>query len=280
MRLKEWRDANGNKVKLPASTGATKSNSATKVSIGSFKNRLVKLIDYAKAHKWSKITNVEILEITDDSLKFIEHYDSGVDITYDIYIGSFTEAWKLKIYSSVADDTEKPILDRSGIEWVDLLKTIREYIIVPVVGTPEYKDLLMEWVDANGKKVTTASSKNISNNSPATLVNSKDQTERYKKLLAKIDSEKKYTYKVKELSNRVLAIVIDSELIRKFVRIIYSPSKESYLVQISESPDVRCDAWKTALQVLVGAGIIKNTSESIDNSSYADDFKLYENLWD
>lgn len=428
MRLKEWRDASGNKVKLPASAGATKSNSATKAPIGSFKNRLTKLIDYAIAHKWSKITKVEIVKITSDSLEFIEHYDSGVDITYDIYIGALTEAWKLKIYSSVADDTEKPILDISGMEWVELLKTIREYIIVPVVGTPEYKDLLLEdssnsfhewvdtkgnkvtlpndntsstatsskpaskgnkekfqelvaymekykvayttttvvaaldegqliykicrrppglkeyeitleitysrsndswqfelyrngsyvddsygkgwedlllslrgtefgtyanipkpgskeydslleWVDSSGNKVTSPSNNSSSQNtSPAAPIDPKDQTERYKKLLAKIDSEKKYTYQVKELSNRVLTFIIDLDFKRQYIRIIYSPSKESYLVQIVGDHDVRCDAWKTVLQILVSIGVIKDTSESLD-ISYADDFKLYENLW-
>ena len=274
MKLNEWKDSSGKKITTP--TKNTGNSSGNKSPYGSFKNRLRKLIDYAVAHKWSKITKIEILEITDDSLKFIEHYDSGVDITYDIYIGALTEAWRLKIYSSVADTPENPILDASGMEWVELLKTIREYIIVPVVGTPEYKDLLKEWVDTSGKKINISSQ----NSSPAAPVNSKDQTARYKKLLAKIDSEKKFTYDVKELSTRVLAIVIDNELIRKFVRIIYSPSKESYLVQISESPDVRCDYWKTVLQVLVGAEIIKNTSESLDNSSMAEEFKEYESLWD
>jgi hypothetical protein len=288
MKLTEWVDASGKKIKTPTTKQSTGNKASTS---GSFKNRLRKLIDYAKAHRWSKITKVEILEITDDSLKFIENYDSVVDITYDIYIGALTEAWRLKIYSSVSDDTEKPILDASGMGWVELLKTIREYIIVPVVGTPEYKDLMFEdssnsfheWVDSGGKKVTTPSNISSQNNSQqnnsSLSPDPKDQTERYKKLLAKIDSEKKYTYQVKELSNRLLSFVIDNEFKKQFIRILYSPTREDYLVQYVGSHDMRCDNWKTVLQSLVGMGVIKDTSESLD-ISYAEDFKLYENLWD
>lgn len=269
MKLNEWKDASGKKITVPI-----KSSSGNKTSSGGFKKRLEKLVDYHIAHKDKSVDKIVERYVADYGFIYSEHHGGGIG-GYTKKITALIDKDENWEYSVFMDD--KKLLQSSGKTWEKFVYSISDYLALPLVTSdPDYQELLKEWVDTSGKKINISSQ----NSSPAALVNSKDQTERYKKLLAKIDSEKKFTYDVKELSTRVLAIVIDNELIRKFVRIIYSPSKESYLVQISESPDVRCDYWKTVLQVLVGAGIIKNTSESLDNSSMAEEFKEYESLWD
>ncbi len=126
------------------------------------------------------------------------------------------------------------------------------------------EELLPEFVDTNGNKInlnnsTASTSQNIS--TPAAQVkNNLDQTERYKKLLAKIDSEKNYTYKLKDLSSRILAFVIDfgkSDYV--YIRIIFSPRNQTYLVQVVGDDDYRYDSWDEVLKLLVSIRVIKNT---------------------
>ena len=146
MRLKEYKDAHGNKVNTSSSTGSSSASS------GSFKKRLDKLIKYYGQHLPKTVASVNVTLLTNDTLAFTEYYDDGTVTEFNIYIGPTTEAWRLKIIvdSKLTDDL-------AGQGWVELLKTLRAFITVPVVSTPEYKDLLVEWVDKTGKKVGSSS---------------------------------------------------------------------------------------------------------------------------
>ena len=315
MKLREYKDSSGKKVTTP--TKNTGNSSGNKSPYGSFKNRLRKLIDYAKTHRWSKITNVEILEITDDSLKFIEHYDSEVDITYDIYIGALTEAWRLKIYSSVSDTPENPILDASGMEWVGLLKTIREYIMVPVVGTPDYKDLLVEYLDVNGKESSeentltefvdkNGNKVNLHKNSPnaptAGKTSSKANKEKFEELVAYMDKYKDiYTAKteVKWISDTGFEYVITrkSPGVKEYtitLELTHSRFNSSWQFETYRNYDYVEDGagqgWKELLKALsrsefglytnIPASGSKEYDSLTESASFAEDFKEYENLWD
>ena len=270
MRLKEFIDKNGKQIKIPKSSNAPKNTGNNLPPIGSFKERFKELIEYTSKHKNPNTKNITTETLADDKLEFTEHYYDGSSVSYEIYIGPLTEAWRFKVYTD--GDFSHPIDDMSGMEWVELLKQLRYYIVLPVVGTPEYKELLAEnlkeFVDKNGNKINL---NNPSSNIPskAAVKNNLDQTERYKKLLAKIDSEKKLKYELKDLTNRILALVINfSADDRQYIRILFSPKNGTYLVQIVGDNDFRCSSWDEVLQILISIGVIRNTynCESIESS--------------
>ena len=148
MKLKEWKDSNGNKVNISPSPAV--SSTSSKTSSGSFKKRLNKLINYYGQHLPADV-GLKVNLLIDDALEFTEYYNnSNFDIVeFKIYIGPTTEAWSLKVFTN-----NKLTDDLSGMSWTELLKNLRAFITIPVTTTPEYKDLLTEWVDKNGKKVS------------------------------------------------------------------------------------------------------------------------------
>ena len=166
MKLNEWKDSKGNKVTTsPAQSTATSS--------GSFKKRFEKLLDYASKHKGPAVHKTEIKSLSDDGFFYTEEKRGGYsfyDVDINVYIGTLTEAWRLRVYIDNRLDA-----DLSGQGWTNLLKELRQYITVPVVSTPEYKDLLTEWLDATGKKV------NLNNSSAAG--SSKTNKEKFTHLL-------------------------------------------------------------------------------------------------
>ena len=148
-RLIEWKDTNGKKV-------STSSSASKAPGSQSYKERFKKLMDYHIKHKEPSVVNYEIKELTDDSLYYIEHHKSKIAdyvLEVKIYIGALTGAWKLQIIYN-GKVTEDPV----GTGWESLLDALLLTLRVPAEHTPEYKDLLVEWVDKSGKKVSTTSS--------------------------------------------------------------------------------------------------------------------------
>jgi hypothetical protein len=259
MRLKEWLDANGKKV----STGSTGNTSST-ASSGSFKKRLNKLINYYGQHLPSGIDYINVGLLTNDTLNFVEHYDTGSKAEFKIYIGPTTEAWNLKVWTD-----GKLTDDLSGMGWPELLKTLRAYITVPVVRTPEYSNLLTEWVDAKGKKVSisNSSSKSAGPKIP-------DQTTRFKSLLAQIDSDGFCKYTVNVLDSSMLSITLHNKV---NVTLIRQPQSATYVLRVGNHREVY-DDYEDVLRALIEEGIIGET-DLCESASIAEDFKLYENLW-
>lgn len=143
MKLREWKNSNGDNVNIqsPAVSNQTSSGSS---NIG-FKKRFEKLLAYAQAHKNASVNKTEVKSISDDSFSYTEKINGGYsyyDREINVYIGSLTEAWRLKIFID-----GKPDDDIAGQGWPELLKTLRYYITVPVTTTLEYKELLTEWLD-------------------------------------------------------------------------------------------------------------------------------------
>jgi hypothetical protein len=287
MRLKEFVDKNGNKVNLPKSgkTPASAPKNTGNNSSAGFKKRLEKLVDYHIDHKNKSVDKIVERYIADYGFIYSEHHGDGIGgyTNKIVMLIDKDENWE---YSVFMDD--KKLTQKSGKTWEKFVSSISDYLALPLVTSdPDYQELLKEFVDTKGNKVnlknsSLATAKTSNNNSTAAQVNPLDQTDRYKKLLAKIDSEKNYTYKLKDLSSRILAFVIDfgkSDYV--YIRIIFSPRNQTYLVQVVGDDDYRYDSWDEVLKLLVSIRVIKNTynCESLD-ISYADDFKLYENLWD
>jgi hypothetical protein len=135
-RLYEWKDTKGNTV---STTSGAPTPSTSVTSSGSFKKRLNKLINYYGQHHPAEVDFITVNLLTNDTLDFTEYYGDRSAVRYNIYIGPTTEAWRLKITAQgkLKDDI-------AGQNWAELLKTLRAFIDVPVVSTPEYVDLFTE----------------------------------------------------------------------------------------------------------------------------------------
>ena len=135
---------------------------------------------------------------------------------------------------------------------------------------------LLEWKYMNQQT-------NMTNNSTV------DQTERYKKLLAQIDKEKKFTYDLIKLNDNTLVfILIDSNDHNKIttVAIVYKPYTNPPIWKLGVNGNTPVDYtdWNEVLEVFEVPGIIKDISslkESLDNNipSILEDFETYNNLW-
>ncbi len=151
---------------------------------------------------------------------------------------------------------------------------------------------LYEWKDAKGNKInlnnstcrSTTAASNVNNNSSTT--NYPNQTERYKKLLAQIDKEKRFKYTITLLTDNALVFnLIDPLNSNKTIAIaiVYKPytTPPIWRMGVGDRPTVDYKDWNELLEIFETPGIIKDISslkESFE-SSVAEDFELYENLW-
>lgn len=289
MELKEWKTSTGDKVNLTQSTGSQGT------STGSFKKRLDKLITYYGQHLPAGIKSIKVNLLTNDTISFTEYYDnSDFDITdFEIYIGPMTEAWRLKstINGKLADDI-------AGQGWTELLKTLRAYITVPVTGTPEYRALLTEWVDSQGKKVSTTSS---GSSQPAPAIKSlntvyyegggvtKKVKEKAQRIVvtSKVDEIYANTFNsCEELRDVILPETIkriDNFAFYNCIRLekINLPSGISYIADGAfdrcNNLTIHCENNSYASQF---AADHKIPVVYTNTSTVAEDFKIYENLWD
>jgi hypothetical protein len=250
MRLQEWKDSSGKKV----STAST----AASASSGSFKKRLNKLINYYGQHHPAEVDFITVNLLTGDTLDFTEYYDDRSTVRYNIYIGPATEAWRLKI---TAQGKLKD--DLLGIGWPELLKTLRAYITVPVVSTPDYKDLLVEYLDKNGKKINLNNSSTSSQPASSSTPNNW-QKYRYNRLLAQIDADGIATYTVNAINDTILDITTNTKsssglmTYRLRLTITYYPDDDYYILKW-DTKEHRCEDFEDALKILIKNAVIANT---------------------
>lgn len=140
MELREWQYIN-----KPAAGSSTTSTASTS---SSFKKRFDKIINYYDRHLPAEVDYLMVNILTNDTLDFTENFSDGDKARFNISINPATEAWTLKYYvnGSLVDSL-------SDTGWTKLLKTLYVGYIdeLPHAGTPEYKNLLTEWVAMNNK---------------------------------------------------------------------------------------------------------------------------------
>ena len=132
---------------------------------------------------------------------------------------------------------------------------------------------LREWKDTKGNQINL----NKSSSAPASNTSTKnypDQTDRYKRLLAQIDSDGFCKVTVNLLDDRILAFTTHDGLP---IKIIFKPYVPCYLLQI-DGKDFSCKDFEEVLDILLDIEVIKNT-DLCESASFAEDFRLYENLW-
>jgi len=188
----------------------------------------------------------------------------------------------------------KPTDDLSGMGWTELLKTLRAYITVPVVSTPEYKSLLTEWVDSKGNKISKVSQPASSSSSTPSKTN-----------------KEKFTDLIDYMMKHKSSLVTKAEIIRlddggfTYKEQWHSPSAgQDYILTLlvgysrfnsswryelymdtSLIKEAQGSGWEDLLEELekyfhVPKACMKEYKDLCESLSIADDFKLYENLWE
>ena len=89
-------------------------------------------------------------------------------------------------------------------------------------------------------------------------------SDKYKSLLAQIDSDGNAKYAVKELSDRVLTMHIETMWGNSFTRIIFNTKRNNFTLQLlgdtANSGTIRDLSWPEVLDYLIGEGIIDDTN--------------------
>ena len=148
MKLREWKQVSSGGQQVNTTSSGSSNNS--------FKKRFNKLIDYYGQHLPKTVSYLDVGLTTKDTLAFSEVYKKGDKVNFNISITDFgDESWIVKIDT---DGFQIGTLIGSG--WTNLLKKLRAYITVPVVGTPEYTDLLheslTEWKSVKNNSTTSS----------------------------------------------------------------------------------------------------------------------------
>jgi hypothetical protein len=276
LKLKEWKDKNGNTINISSLTGSTKVSSSK--SSKTNKDKFKELIDYMEQHKVASTVKTETEYLFDTGFKYSITHKSGVKeytITLEVGYSPGKDTWVFGVYLN-GDYLD----DAKGKGWEELLQSLRSsefgvYSLIPAQGSKAFKGLT-EWISVkDGKKVSITSSTSSSPAANTSTKNYPDQTDRYKKLLAQIDADGFCKYTINLLDDRILAFTLNNGV---GVKIIFKPYVPGYLVQI-DGADTVCADYEDVLKLLIIEGIIGDT-DLCESASFADDFKTYENLWD
>lgn len=285
MELREWKYINGSQAQ------------ASKSSAGSYKKRFEKLIKYHIDHASSELERIVRKDIRDTYFHLGEHYNDGKEefdrdivVSYD----KNSDTFFLRIF---IDGKQVDDILRKGYE--AFVKAIEAYMYLPDSGTEEYDDLLVEWVAM--KNTSTGSSSPTSGSSQASK---KTSRERFKELtdymIAHVNS-----FKHKKVSKAEVVRLDDSGFTYKerasmngedFILTLlvygnkYNPSSTAWKYELYIDTELIKEDKGTSMKELlkglsgnfkvpkIGEPEYDSICESV--SSMADDFKLYENLWD
>lgn len=262
MELREWQYMN-----KPA--GSTASNSSS-----GYKKRFEKLIKYHIDHASSELESITTKDISNWHFRLGEHYNTGsseFDREIAVSVDKATGTFYLNIFVD-----GKQVYHNDYKSYEEVLEILTDtYMFLPDTRTPEYKDLLTEslneWQLMNPPQPTT--SKNPYTNGKAY---------RYNRLLSQINADGIAKYKLHKITNNTLDITVDTKKTKDLnIKIVYDPVDDDYeLITNGKTSLSGCDYEKDILPILLAGGVISNTDLCESAGSIADDFKLYENLWD
>lgn len=260
MELREWQYIN-------KPTGSAASNSSS----SGYKKRFENLIKYHIDHASSELESITRKDIKDYSFHLSEHYNDGHDEFDRDLVVSYDEDDKTFDIRIFVDGRLVEAALQSSYE--DFIKVIEPYMFLPDAGTREYDDLLTESLHEWQLMNPPTTSKN-----PYT----KGQAYRYNRLLDQITSDGIAKYKLNKLTNTILDITVDTSKKKDLnIKIIYEPATDDYtFIAGNGTPGKGWDYEKDILDLLVVGGVISNTDLCESTDFIADDFRLYENLWD
>ncbi len=150
--LHEWVDKSGNKINLN-----TTAVSASNTSSSSYKKRFEKLIKYHIDHASSELESITKKDIKDYGFHLGEHYNTGLsEFDRDIIASADKNTGTLS-FSIFVDGKE--VCRRQCKDYEEFFNELGDsYMYLTYEGTPDYDDLLIEWVDAKGNKISTTAS--------------------------------------------------------------------------------------------------------------------------
>ncbi len=287
MNLNEWKDSNGNKINTPKATATSSASTTT-----SFKKRFEKLIKYHIDHASSELESITRKDIFNYSFRLSEHYDNGhheFDRDIIVSVDKNTDEFFISIF---IDHKEVDSIQRIGYE--NFVKAIEPYMFLPDARTPEYNDLLVEWVDKTGKKVSLNKSYPPMPAAQATSTSNKDKFVKlmYNMMKNKLPSvtdvkcvrvdDNGFTYKETRSLTRgefTLVLLIGYEKDDSWKSELYMDSKLLETKQGTGMADLIRYMGQYFSVPDIGTKEYTELCESAP-TSIADDFKLYENLWD
>ena len=274
MKLREWQY-----MSKPAASNSS----------ASYKKRFEKLIKYHIDHASSELESITKKDIKDDSFHLTEHYknvnhefDRDVIVSVDTKTNTF-------FLTSFINGKEVESLQRDS--WEEFLKLLDLFLFLPDEGTSDYDDLLVEWVLMKGSQTPSRST---------TSTSSKTNKEKFKELtdymmkhkgsltaraeVPEVD-DNGFTYKEHWASTATSGKGYVLTLIVNYSRFNSSWRYELYM-DTSLIKEAKGSGWEDLLEELekyfhvpkAGSQEYRSLTEAA--SSIADDFKLYENLWD
>ncbi len=279
MKLNEWHYINN-------TTPSTKAPSKY------FVNRFEKLMDYYAQHLPASVKALDAVSIEsdpilqEDTLWFRELHYSGDKIDYRIKMDTETSHWTIRFCTN--ENPYRTLFTGDG--WPEFLKAMRQLITVPVTGTPEYKNLLTEWVAMKGNQ-------NTASTSTTAHASSKTNKEKFTDLVG-------YMQKHKDSSTIFTSVngPNDTGFEYEEQRVLANGREYNLSVEVSlgkhnlftihvdkdgkRIDNIMANGWEELLKYLkiyfnvpyYGSTEHKSICESA-TSSIAEDFRLYENLW-
>ena len=290
MKLNEFVDKNGNKVSITQSPAV--SNQA---SSGSFKKRFEKLIKYHIDHASSELESITTKDIKDYSFHLGEHYNTGLtEFDRDIVADADKNTGTLS-FSVFVDGKE--VYRRECKDYEHLVQSLEAYMYLPNWNSQEYEELLTEWVDKSGKKVSTTST--------TSSTSSTFYKDKFKKLL---DYHIANDYHIKQGGGHGTIEVLSEDKGKALFKYretwedgsgseretvtaaaYFKEDSTWWVVRFvdgKQKEDFIGDSFNELVKKLYRYFTLPATNSSEyqalveETSSIADDFKTYENLWD
>ena len=271
MKLNEWQLMN-----KPASN-----------SSGSYKKKFEKLIKYHIDHASSELESITKKDIKDDSFRLSEHYNTGLSEFDRDMVASYdkdSNTFMLRVFVD-----SKEVYSTLCYSYEEFVEVAAAYMYLPDSLTPEYDELLTEWVTM----------KNNSNASSQPASSTKGgYWERFNKLIYY-----HVTHKGRDV-DKIVRTKVSKDGFHYTEH--HRGGVLGYEYDVVVNIDLATDHWTFQTSVdgkprLGGAGdgyleLLKELRKHMnlpaegtneyDNlltesiSSIADDFKTYENLWD
>lgn len=290
-------------VEWVAMKNSTASNSQPASSItGGYWKRFNKLIYYHVTHKGRDVDKVIRTKVSKDGFHYTEHHRGGVSgYEYDVVVNIdlATDHWT---FQTSVDG--KPRLGGAGDGYLELLKELRKHMNLPAKGTPDYDSLLTESLNEWKLMNPPASS-----SAPSGTGSFESYKNRFNKLFDYATKHKHSSVagtEIEKLSedehtsmfhftHHVLGGAQGFDYDLEVILAINKPQGNWFLLVYEfdgKSHDKIVDLTGSSYSSLLialsdyievpaaGSSEYKDLLQESINTSIADDFKLYENLWD
>lgn len=247
----------------------------------SYKKRFEKLIKYHIDHASSELESVTRKDISDRYFRLSEHYNDGskeFDRGIIVYVDKGTEEFEIHIF---IDHAEVESIQRKGYE--NFVAAIEPYMFLPDAGTQEYDDLLVEWVAMKNSNTSSQPAPSKTNKEKFTELVDYMQKHKDKFTTATYVNglnDTGFEYEEHHESDSQLPYNLSIEVsLGKHDLFTIHVDKDGKRIY-----NIMAKGWEDLLRYLriyfhapnMGSPEYKSLTESF---SIADDFKLYENLW-